>query len=70
MSLFQTHLNPRDEEFKKNTLAMQALVAQLKNKIAIIEQGGGLLHATNTPHVENYCHVSALLNYLILGRHG
>ncbi len=41
MSLFQTHLNPRDEEFKKNTLAMQALVAQLKNKIAIIEQGGG-----------------------------
>lgn len=41
MPLLQTHLNPRDEEFKKNTLAMQALVTELKSKIAIIEQGGG-----------------------------
>lgn len=41
MPVLPTQLNPRDDAFKKNMLTMQALVDDLKNKLAHIEQGGG-----------------------------
>ncbi len=41
MSAIKTKLNPRDASFAQNRAAMAALVADLRAKIALIEQGGG-----------------------------
>ena len=41
MSILESKLNPRSEEFKANSAAMQVVVDDLKNKIAQIAQGGG-----------------------------
>ena len=48
MSAIKTKLNPRDSSFAQNYAAMAALVADLRAKIAVIEQGGGA--ATRTKH--------------------
>ncbi|WP_334128663.1 carboxyl transferase domain-containing protein [Sneathiella sp.] len=41
MSVLKSNLNTRSEEFKANAQHMSALVADLKEKVAIIKQGGG-----------------------------
>ncbi len=41
MSHLESKLNPRSEEFKGNVAAMQAVVDDLKEKVAKIAQGGG-----------------------------
>src|SRR5215470_12134431 len=41
MPLIETRLDPRDSTFLRNRDAMAALVADLKTKVAEIEQGGG-----------------------------
>ena len=41
MPLIETRLDPRDPTFQRNRDAMAALVADLKTKVAEIEQGGG-----------------------------
>jgi 3-methylcrotonyl-CoA carboxylase beta subunit len=41
MPTIETKLNPRDDAFVQNCDAMAALVADLRAKIAVIEQGGG-----------------------------
>ena len=41
MSIIETRVNVRDEAFKRNAEAMQTLVADLKQKLSVIAQGGG-----------------------------
>ncbi|MDY7579109.1 carboxyl transferase domain-containing protein [Herbaspirillum sp. RTI4] len=41
MPHIESTLNTRSEEFQANSAAMQAIVDDLKQKIAVIEQGGG-----------------------------
>jgi 3-methylcrotonyl-CoA carboxylase beta subunit len=41
MPAIESRLNPRDETFVRNREAMAALVADLRDKIATIERGGG-----------------------------
>ncbi len=41
MPILASQLNPRAEDFQQNAAAMQALVADLKAKLAAIAQGGG-----------------------------
>lgn len=43
MPQLSTVLNPRSDEFQNNAAAMQAIVADLKEKIARIAQGGGTI---------------------------
>ncbi len=48
MPVIETRLNARDAAFAQNRDAMAALVADLREKIAVIEQGGGA--APNAKH--------------------
>src|SRR5436309_11933643 len=48
MAVIQSKLDPRDPTFAKNREAMEALVADLKARVAEIEQGGG--EAARTRH--------------------
>ena len=41
MTILESKLNPRSEDFKANAAAMQKVVDDLKEKIAKIAQGGG-----------------------------
>ncbi len=41
MPLLQTALDPRSESFRSNAERMRGLVADLKEKLAAIEEGGG-----------------------------
>ncbi|MDQ6619482.1 MAG: methylcrotonoyl-CoA carboxylase [Pseudomonadota bacterium] len=41
MPALQTAIDPRHESFAANRAAMMALVADLRDKVAIVEQGGG-----------------------------
>ncbi|MBY0431189.1 MAG: methylcrotonoyl-CoA carboxylase [Rhodospirillales bacterium] len=41
MSVLKSSINPRSEEFRANSAAMAALVADLRDKIAQVKQGGG-----------------------------
>jgi 3-methylcrotonyl-CoA carboxylase beta subunit len=41
MALLETKLNPRAEDFRANAAVMRALVADLKEKIARVAEGGG-----------------------------
>ncbi len=41
MPVLPTHLNPRSAEFTANAQAMQALVADLRTRLAQVAQGGG-----------------------------
>ncbi len=41
MPVFDTRIDPRDATFARNRDAMTALVADLKQKVAAVEQGGG-----------------------------
>jgi 3-methylcrotonyl-CoA carboxylase beta subunit len=49
MSVLETRLNPRDATFVQNRDAMAALVADLRDKVAAIEMGGG--ESARTRHV-------------------
>src|SRR5947207_7532343 len=49
MAVIESRLDPRDAAFAKNRDAMAALVADLRAKVALIEQGGG--EATSSRHV-------------------
>ncbi len=40
MSIIRTAINPRTEEFRANAAAMGALVADLRDKVAVIARGG------------------------------
>ncbi len=42
MTLLETRINTRDDGFKKNAVAMQALVATLKENLQRVQQGGGI----------------------------
>ncbi|MGZ5182872.1 MAG: methylcrotonoyl-CoA carboxylase, partial [Ramlibacter sp.] len=41
MPHIESKLNPRGEDFKTNAAAMQALVADLRAKVAQVARGGG-----------------------------
>lgn len=41
MAILANHIQPQSKEFKANAHIMQALVDELRNKIALIAQGGG-----------------------------
>ena len=41
MAIIESKINPRSDDFKKNAAALQAVVDDLKQKIAHIAQGGG-----------------------------
>ncbi len=41
MSIIESKLNPRGEDFRANAAVLEALVADLKDKIAALAQGGG-----------------------------
>ncbi|SFV17783.1 3-methylcrotonyl-CoA carboxylase beta subunit, partial [Pseudoduganella namucuonensis] len=41
MPNIESKLNPRGEDFKSNAAAMQALVDDLRDKVAKLAQGGG-----------------------------
>jgi 3-methylcrotonyl-CoA carboxylase beta subunit len=41
MPQIESKLNPRGEEFKANAAAMQALVDDLRAKVAAVAEGGG-----------------------------
>lgn len=41
MTIIESKLNPRGEEFRTNAAALEALVADLKEKVAKIAEGGG-----------------------------
>ncbi|WP_244849940.1 carboxyl transferase domain-containing protein [Caballeronia sp. SL2Y3] len=41
MTIIESKLNPRSEEFRTNAAALEALVADLKEKVAKIAEGGG-----------------------------
>jgi 3-methylcrotonyl-CoA carboxylase beta subunit len=41
MSVIETRLNPRGDDFKANAAAMQALVDDLRGKVEKLAQGGG-----------------------------
>ena len=41
MPVIDTRLDPRDATFVRNSEAMAALVADLRAKVSVIEQGGG-----------------------------
>jgi 3-methylcrotonyl-CoA carboxylase beta subunit len=41
MTVLQTLVEPKSKEYQKNKLAMQILVADLQDKVALIAQGGG-----------------------------
>ncbi len=41
MPILETQLNPRSADFQANAAAMRALVADLRAKVAQVEQGGG-----------------------------
>ena len=41
MPVLATRLDPRDATFVRNSEAMAALVADLRAKVSVIEQGGG-----------------------------
>jgi 3-methylcrotonyl-CoA carboxylase beta subunit len=41
MTIIETKLNPRGEEFRTNAAALEALVADLKQKVAKLAEGGG-----------------------------
>ena len=40
MSVLKSQLNPRSAEFKANAERMQALVGDLKEKVALVSRGG------------------------------
>ena len=41
MTVLNSAVNPQDPQFKANSDAMSALVADLKDKVAHLSQGGG-----------------------------
>jgi len=41
MPVIESKLNPRSEDFRANTAAMEAIVADLKAKVAKLAEGGG-----------------------------
>ncbi|SFV17719.1 carboxyl transferase domain-containing protein, partial [Pseudoduganella namucuonensis] len=49
MTLIESKLNPRSDDFKSNAAAMQALVDDLRDKVAKLAQGGG--EAASAKHV-------------------
>ncbi|SAK58886.1 propionyl-CoA carboxylase [Caballeronia hypogeia] len=49
MAIIESKLNPRGEEFRTNAAALEALVADLKEKVAKIAEGGG--QAARDKHV-------------------
>ncbi len=49
MTVIESRLNPRGEDFEANAAAMQALVADLKQKLALMAAGGG--EAARAKHI-------------------
>ncbi|HCY64739.1 MAG TPA: methylcrotonoyl-CoA carboxylase [Oxalobacteraceae bacterium] len=49
MAIIESKINPRSEDFKKNAAVLQAVVDDLKQKIAQIGQGGG--EAARAKHI-------------------
>ncbi|HEX9181199.1 MAG TPA: carboxyl transferase domain-containing protein, partial [Burkholderiales bacterium] len=41
MNIIQSRLDPRSGEFRANATAMEALVADLRQKVELVKQGGG-----------------------------
>ena len=49
MTILESKLNPRSDDFKANAAAMQLIVDDLKAKVAKIAEGGGA--AASAKHV-------------------
>jgi 3-methylcrotonyl-CoA carboxylase beta subunit len=59
MPQIESKLNPRGEEFKANAAAMQALVDDLRAKVAAVAEGGGQAAAPSMSRAASCCRASA-----------
>ncbi len=58
MPVLASQLNPRNDDFKANAQAMQALVDDLRARQAQSALGGGAAAANATPHGASCCRAS------------